>query len=149
MLVILSISDSDKHFASAVAEYTKRLGKQLFFETLKPFKNSNKNLVINKETEQILMTIEKKYSSFQKFLLIKEGSLRSTAELHQKIRHQDCVFIIGGPYGVQREHLKQRFPEMKELSFGAITMPHGLAKVVLVEQLYRCWTLETGKSYHY
>jgi 23S rRNA (pseudouridine1915-N3)-methyltransferase len=57
--------------------------------------------------------------------------------------------VIGGPYGVERELLQKTFPEMKELSFGAITMPHGLAKLVLVEQLYRCATLESGKMYHY
>ncbi|MBQ7074746.1 23S rRNA (pseudouridine(1915)-N(3))-methyltransferase RlmH [bacterium] len=30
-----------------------------------------------------------------------------------------------------------------------MTLPHGLAKLVLIEQLYRCTTIEQGKSYHY
>ncbi|MDR0369115.1 MAG: 23S rRNA (pseudouridine(1915)-N(3))-methyltransferase RlmH [Candidatus Peribacteria bacterium] len=43
---------------------------------------------------------------------------------------------------MDRELIKNSFPEIKELSFGNITMPHGLAKLVLVEQLYRCFTLD-------
>ncbi|HBB04224.1 TPA: hypothetical protein DCZ39_05025 [Patescibacteria group bacterium] len=36
-----------------------------------------------------------------------------------------------------------------KISFGAITLPHGLAKVTLLEQIYRIGTIEQGKSYHY
>jgi 23S rRNA (pseudouridine1915-N3)-methyltransferase len=149
MYIILNISDSDKHFSSAIDEYVKRLGKQLSFDTLKPFKDSNRDLIIKKETESIITSIEKKYANMQKILLAKEGKNLTTEELHQLIQHQDCVFIIGGPYGVERESLKKAFPEMKELSFGAMTMPHGLAKLVLAEQLYRCSTLDSRKNYHY
>ena len=41
MFCILSISDSDKHFASAIAEYQKRLWKQIKIEDLKPVKDDN------------------------------------------------------------------------------------------------------------
>ena len=143
MFVIVNISDSDKHFSTAIEEYVKRLGKQMSFETLKPFKDTNRELVIQKETEQILKVIEKKYQHFKKFLLIKEGKKLTTEELHQEISHKDCLFIIGGPYGIDAEIMKKEIPEMKELSFGAITMPHGLAKLVLIEQLYRCSTLDS------
>jgi 23S rRNA (pseudouridine1915-N3)-methyltransferase len=149
MFVVLHISDSDKHFMTAIDEYTKRLGKQLSFDLLKPFKDTNHELVIKKETESLIATLQKKYTQFQKILLIKEGKMLTTEEIHQLIQHQDVVFLIGGPYGVERNMLKKAFPEMKELSFGAITMPHGLAKLVLVEQLYRCSTLDSGKIYHY
>ncbi|MBP7062355.1 23S rRNA (pseudouridine(1915)-N(3))-methyltransferase RlmH [Patescibacteria group bacterium] len=35
------------------------------------------------------------------------------------------------------------------ISFGKITMPHGLAKLVLLEQIYRIETIQSGKKYHY
>ncbi|MDR2541544.1 MAG: 23S rRNA (pseudouridine(1915)-N(3))-methyltransferase RlmH [Candidatus Peribacteria bacterium] len=149
MHILLHISDSDKHFSSAIDEYTKRLGKQLSFDILKPFKNTNRELVIRKETEQLIATISKKYVNYQKILLIKEGKILTTEKLHQLIQHKDCVFIIGGPYGIEREMFMKAFPDVKEVSFGGITMPHGLAKLVLVEQLYRSSTLESGKTYHY
>jgi 23S rRNA pseudoU1915 N3-methylase RlmH len=50
---------------------------------------------------------------------------------------------------VNRDELKSKFSDLKEISFGAITMPHWLAKLVLIEQLYRCKTIQIWKSYHY
>ena len=149
MYIILNISDSDKHFATAIAEYKKRLWKDVDFETLKPFKDNNRELVIQKETESIIKIIDKKYQNYKKILLIKEWNLLITEELGKLIEWESCVFIIWWPYGVDRNELKNRFPDLKEISFWAITMPHGLAKLVLIEQLYRCKTIQVGKSYHY
>jgi len=53
MFVILSISDSDKHFLVPIQEYEKRLGKSLVIDNLKPFKDDNVQLVIEKETESL------------------------------------------------------------------------------------------------
>lgn len=149
MYVILSVSDSDKHFASAIKEYSKRLWKQIFLDNIKPFRDSNRELILKKETELLINTLEKKYPNFKIFLLIKEWNILSTEELHNFISHQDCVFIIWWPYGIDRELLKKGFPKIKELSFWGITMPHGLAKLVLIEQLYRSTTLDIWKNYHY
>ena len=65
MHVILNISDSDKHFSSAIEEYQKRLWKDVVFDTLKPFKDDNHQLVIQKETESVIKTIEKKYQNYK------------------------------------------------------------------------------------
>jgi hypothetical protein len=54
MFCILSISDSDKHFASAIAEYQKRLRKQIKIEDLKPVKDDNHQFVIQKETKNLI-----------------------------------------------------------------------------------------------
>jgi len=81
--------------------------------------------------------------------LIKEGKTFSTLEIADILSNKDTVFIIGGPYGVDEKALIDAFPEIKKCSFGAITLPHGLAKLTLIEQLYRCTTLWTGKKYHY
>lgn len=149
MHIILNISDSDKHFSSAIAEYEKRLWKEVVFDTLKPYKDDNHELVIRKETESIIRTIEKKYQNFQKILLIKEWKILSTEEFWKMINWKDCVFIIWWPYWVDRNEIKWKFSDLKEMSFWAITMPHWLAKLVLIEQLYRCKTIEMGKKYHY
>ena len=149
MHVILNISDSDKHFSSAIEEYQKRLWKDVTFETLKPFKDDNHQLVIQKETESVIKTIEKKYMNYKKILLAKEWKLLTTEELWKEINWEICVFIIWWPYGLNREKLKSKFSDLKEISFGAITMPHWLAKLVLIEQLYRCKTIQIWKSYHY
>ena len=149
MFSIVCIADSDKHFSSAIEEYCKRLGKDLKIENLKPFKDDNHSLVIQKETKSLIEILFKKYSSAQKILMIKEWAKWDTLQLAQNIQAQDTVFIIGWPYGVDEEQMRIAFPQLKKLSFWAITLPHGLAKLTLIEQLYRVTTLRSGKKYHY
>lgn len=55
------------------------------------------------------------------------------------------AFILGGPDGLA-EGVRQK--AAKTVSLGAITLPHGLARVLLAEQLYRAVTILTGHPYH-
>ena len=57
-----------------------------------------------------------------------------------------AAFVIGGPLGVSTEVL-QRADEL--WSFGEITLPHALARVVLLEQLYRAVKIQRGEKYHW
>jgi 23S rRNA (pseudouridine1915-N3)-methyltransferase len=55
------------------------------------------------------------------------------------------AFVIGGPDGLD--------PELKsaarlELRLSSLTLPHALARVLLVEQIYRAWSILTGHPYH-
>ena len=146
MFVILSISDSDKHREKVVEEYTKRLGKSVKIENIKPSKNGNTQQIIKADTENSIAHL-KKFSAYKKILLSKEGKQLTTIDIHILCTHNDCVFIIGWPYGLD-EQLLSSYIDYK-ISFWAITLPHGLAKVTLLEQLYRIGTIEQGKSYHY
>jgi 23S rRNA (pseudouridine1915-N3)-methyltransferase len=56
-----------------------------------------------------------------------------------------CLFLIGGPDGHGESVLTTA---SLKLSLGALTLPHGLARVVLVEQLYRAATILSGHPYH-
>jgi 23S rRNA (pseudouridine1915-N3)-methyltransferase len=58
---------------------------------------------------------------------------------------KSCAFLIGGPDGHGAQVLK---PPTMTLSLGALTLPHGLARVVLLEQLYRAATILSGHPYH-
>ena len=58
---------------------------------------------------------------------------------------RDLVFIIGGPTGLD-ESIKRLAGA--SLSFGKITLPHNLARVVLLEQLYRAYRISRGEPYH-
>jgi 23S rRNA (pseudouridine1915-N3)-methyltransferase len=55
----------------------------------------------------------------------------------------DLCFVIGGPYGLELPHVEHR------LSLGRMTLPHQLARVVLLEQLYRAHKILAGEPYHY
>ena len=56
---------------------------------------------------------------------------------------RDVCFVIGGPYGLEMDDVDHR------LSFGPATLPHQLARVVLLEQLYRAHKILAGEPYHY
>ncbi len=58
---------------------------------------------------------------------------------------RDLCFVIGGPDGFCDE-VRRRADFTWSLS--ALTMPHGLVRVLLVEQLYRAWSLHAGHPYH-
>jgi 23S rRNA (pseudouridine1915-N3)-methyltransferase len=58
---------------------------------------------------------------------------------------RDLCFIIGGPDGVP-DAIRQRADFIWSLS--QLTLPHGMARVLLAEQLYRAWSLQAGHPYH-
>lgn len=56
---------------------------------------------------------------------------------------QDLCFVVGGPFGLELDEVDHR------MSLGRITLPHQLARVVLLEQLYRGHKILAGQPYHY
>jgi 23S rRNA (pseudouridine1915-N3)-methyltransferase len=81
-------------------------------------------------------------------LLDREGdaldSLAFAQFLEERRRSgQDLCFVIGGPFGLELERPDRR------LSFGPITLPHQLARVVLLEQLFRAHKILRREPYHY
>jgi 23S rRNA (pseudouridine1915-N3)-methyltransferase len=56
---------------------------------------------------------------------------------------RDLCFVIGGPFGLDLDAVEHR------LSLGELTLPHQLARVVLLEQLYRGHKILAGEPYHY
>lgn len=145
--VILNISDSDKHWTSAIWEYTKRLWKSVILEQLKPCKNWTKEQIIEKETQEILEKLTKKYKDWDYVLTSKDGELVTTEKLLDICKNRNIVFIIWWPYGLNEDELVKIWA--KKIAFGKITLPHWLAKLTLLEQIYRIWAIESGKSYHY
>jgi 23S rRNA (pseudouridine1915-N3)-methyltransferase len=56
---------------------------------------------------------------------------------------RDLCFVVGGPFGLDLDGVDHR------LSLGPITLPHQLARVVLLEQLYRAHKILAREPYHY
>lgn len=80
------------------------------------------------------------------------GRQRSSEELAERLSSlgvegkSSVVFVLGGPLGLAGE-VRGRADEV--VSFGATTLPHALARVVLLEQLYRAVKIGRGEKYHW
>lgn len=79
------------------------------------------------------------------------GKSPSSKEFAEKIRNRlddgtgDLALIIGGPDGLSPE-LRDRADSV--ISFGALTMPHQIVRILVAEQVYRAVTILTGHPYH-
>ena len=80
------------------------------------------------------------------------GKRLSSEELAHKLTslglsgRSHVALVLGGPLGLSPEVLGRAD---ERLSFGPITLPHALARVVLLEQLYRAVKIERGEKYHW
>ena len=67
-------------------------------------------------------------------------------ELGRLVQDKEIAILIGGVYGLDKT-VRERADLC--LSFSTFTFPHQLIRVILMEQLYRAWTILSGKTYHY
>ena len=145
----------EKYLKDAIDEYSKRLSKFASIEILEipdqkiPEKSNDKidTQVLEKEGAQILSKI--KQDSFVIAMCI-EGTLVSSEDLAKKLTDitmtkSHITFIIGGSLGLSDEVKKRADYKM---SFGKITLPHQLMRVVLTEQIYRAFKINANESYH-
>lgn len=84
-------------------------------------------------------------------LLTIDGRQRSSEELaafleNVAARAQDVAFVIGGADGIPSEIIAST---AEKLSLSKMTLPHRLARLVLVEQIYRAMTIRRGEPYHH
>ena len=104
--------------------------------------------IIQREGERILKWLS---PDDPVIVLDEKGKQFSSAHFSQwignyKDRGDHLQCIIGGPYGVS-EAVKKRATAIIALS--ELTLPHQLARIVFLEQLYRAFTILHGKQYHY
>lgn len=146
----------EKYLKDACEEYLKRLKA---FSSVKiievaeyrcsdnPSKQETENVKL-KEGEQIISKIPK--GSYVIPMCI-EGETLSSEEISKKIEEvsvngfSEITFIIGGSFGLSDE---VKSLGGLRLSFGKITLPHQLMRVVLLEQIYRAFSISNGSKYH-
>ena len=143
----------ERFWVDACAEYLKRLGpyaktKVVELADCAAERAGGVEAALEREAEAILAAIPVRA---RVVLLDIEGTQLSSEGLAAHIDElalageSDLAFVLGGPYGVA-DSVKERADEA--LSFGAITLPHNLARVVLLEQLYRACRISRGEPYH-
>jgi 23S rRNA (pseudouridine1915-N3)-methyltransferase len=91
-----------------------------------------------------LKTVPSKYRGSRIVALDERGKELTTVQF-SKLLGEETAFVIGGADGLP-EKFKKNASQLVRLS--AMTLPHALAQIVLIEQIYRAATLLTGHPYH-
>ena len=135
-----------------IAEYQKRLVADLDFSLIeipmaKRTKNSNSDQCRKKESDALLASIR---SGDYVIALDVSGKSFSTEDLVGKIvdfreRGENLSLLIGGPDGLGAECLTRA---SERWSLSALTFPHPLVRVVIIEQFYRAISIIKGHPYH-
>lgn len=129
-------------------EYLKRLSafcKVNIVELKEQNHLENTNLIIEKESEEILKKI-KGYCILCDISAKQMPSEKFAEKLQKTMQENSTInFVIGGSYGVSQ---KVRDASNERISFSEMTFPHNLFRIMLLEQIYRAFTIMNGKSYH-
>lgn len=136
----------------AFDQYVRRLPRQWQFrlDVVATAKRGTDNDSAKAKQTESRKVLEKLLPAEQVVLLDEAGRQWSSAELAAQLlmwqdAGRDLVFVIGGPDGMD-DKCQQRADSHWSLS--NLTLPHGMARVLFAEQLYRAWTMTTGHPYH-
>ncbi|MBQ3551337.1 MAG: 23S rRNA (pseudouridine(1915)-N(3))-methyltransferase RlmH [Clostridia bacterium] len=146
----------EQYLRDAVKEYEKRLStlctlKNIEIDAAKLPDSPNESQIsqaLETEAEKILTAIPN--GAYIMPMCI-EGKQMDSEELSRKLSdigvsgQSNVVFIIGGSYGLS-DRVKQKADY--KLSMSKMTFPHQLARVMLLEQIYRAFKIAQGETYH-
>ena len=146
----------ERFYREAAAEYVKRLNG---YCKLNVVELAEQKLSKNPSLGEIQSALEKEGDAIRGKIppnssvvaLAIEGKPRSSEELAEMIStwshsaSKHLVFVIGGSYGL---HPSVKAGAWATLSMSSMTFPHHLARVMLLEQLYRAFKIQEGSDYH-
>lgn len=146
MIKIICIGKiKEPYIQDAILNYQRRIMKYIKIQIIELPNQTNHILL--KEKNDIL-----KYINAKDYVISLDiqGKEMTSIEFAKKlettfIQYSNITFIIGGSYGLHEE-IKKRSHFL--LSFSKMTFPHQLFRVILLEQLYRCFKINHHECYH-
>lgn len=156
-ITILSVGKSkEKYWNDAIAEYAKRLSRYCKLELMEVADEKTPDGASEKLEEQIKRkegqrVLDKIPADAYVLALAIEGKMPDSVGLSRKLERlgiegkSHLVFVIGGSLGLAKEVLDRAD---EKISFSAMTFPHQLMRVILLEQIYRSYRIMNGEPYH-
>lgn len=146
----------EKYLKLGIDEYAKRLGSYTKLDLIEvadekapeQLSEAEMEIVKKKEAERILVKVPQ---DAYVFALAIDGKQRTSEGMSKEIENlltygqSKITFIIGGSLGLHDDVLKRADTK---ISFGKMTLPHQLMKLVLTEQIYRSFRIMKGEPYH-
>jgi 23S rRNA (pseudouridine1915-N3)-methyltransferase len=146
----------EKYLIQGINEYVKRLGAYAKIQLVEvPDEKAPESMseaemlqVKEKEGQRILAKIKDQEYVFALAIEGKNPTSEAFAKQIEQLGIQgksQLVFVIGGSLGLSQEVMQR---SNAQISFGKMTFPHQLMKLILVEQIYRAFRINTGAPYH-
>ncbi|MFJ7668968.1 23S rRNA (pseudouridine(1915)-N(3))-methyltransferase RlmH [Lysinibacillus sp. NPDC097195] len=156
-ITIVSVGKlKEKYLKMGIDEYVKRLGGYAKMELIEvpdekapeQLSDAEMEIVKKKEGERILAKLS---PDTYVIALAINGKMKTSEEMAADIESlmtygkSKIAFVIGGSLGLHDDVLKRADEKQ---SFGKMTLPHQLMKLVLIEQIYRSFRIMKGEPYH-
>ena len=146
----------EKYLKDGIAEYSKRISRFAAVEMIELADEKTPDCASDSENEKILDLEGNRILSKigdREFVVVLaiEGKTLSSEEFSKQLEqasingYSTLTFVIGGSLGLSHQ-VKKRANLF--LSFGRLTLPHQLMRLVLIEQIYRAFTIQQGSPYH-
>jgi 23S rRNA (pseudouridine1915-N3)-methyltransferase len=132
--VVLAVGRLRPPFADDVQHYRRLLGRHAHVDLVEVREDERVDRRIPDRAYVSLLAVDGRTLDSVAFSRFLEDRRRSG---------RDLCFVIGGPYGLELDRADER------LSLGPMTLPHQLARVVLLEQLYRAHKILAREPYHH
>jgi 23S rRNA (pseudouridine1915-N3)-methyltransferase len=152
MITILAVGKiKEMALADLILEYQKRLKPYILVKIVEvpaePFSENNKARAKQKEGEKIRKFLEKQKNA--KIIIMDEkgesfDSLKFADQLAKE--NSPLIFVIGGALGLTKELMESAD---QVIALSKLTFTHEIARLLLVEQIYRSVTIINKKTYHY
>lgn len=152
-LHILAVGDRPPRWVNdACADYQHRFPPHLplHIEAV-PMPRRGRNPDVSRLKEKEFQSLSARMPDGALTVVLEQGGgTWTTSQLSRRLedwmRHErDVVFMIGGPDGLAPTALARA---RQKWSLSALTLPHALVRVIVVEQLYRAWTILSDHPYH-
>lgn len=141
----------ESFYREAIAEYASRLKR---YRPISLIEVPEERLIPGREAQVMRAEAERIRAACKGAVIIaltERGDQLTTMQLAQKLESFEAqaipalAFVLGGPQGLDAELERDARWNM---GLSALTLPYQLARLLLLEQLYRCETLRRGEPYH-
>jgi 23S rRNA (pseudouridine1915-N3)-methyltransferase len=148
-LLLLTVGKLRPSYREACDDYLRRLGRYLKVREVEVREASRAPTAAAQRAEEAERLLAKRPAGSRLVALARQGTAWSSDELARRLggwqqEARPVALAIGGSRGLSPDLLAAA----ERWSLGPLTLPHELARVVVVEQLYRACTILRGEPYH-
>jgi 23S rRNA (pseudouridine1915-N3)-methyltransferase len=148
-LVLLAVGKLRPSYRDACDDYLRRLGRYQKVQEVEVREASRAPTIAAQRAEEAERLLARRPAGSRLVALARQGTGWSSEELARQVARwqreaRPVALVIGGSHGLAPELLASA----DRWSLGPLTLPHELARVVVLEQLYRACTILRGEPYH-